>query len=173
MGMLDFLCSAAESLHHSLKETVKELNNEQLHFRPMGKGNHIAFIFWHTVRTEDSVINFILQKKSPVWNAEGWDKKFGMDPIAQGTGMTAEQSASVCIQDLSEFLKYTEKVFVTSEAYLKGLKEGDLAQVGDFPYFGKKSLLEVIGGIVLQHGSEHLGEIWYVKGLQGLKGSPI
>jgi hypothetical protein len=38
---------------------------------------------------------------------------------------------------------------------------------------GKRSLYEVIGGTALNHAAEHLGEIWVLKGLQGLKGCPM
>ena len=43
----------------------------------------------------------------------------------------------------------------------------------ELTFLGKRDLYQLIGGIVLQHGSGHLGEIWYVKGILGLKGSPI
>jgi len=173
MGALDFIRRSAKNLHNDFREALKDLNDQQLHFRPLGKGNHIAFVLWHLVRTEDSVVRFLLQKKAPVWNAEGWDKKFGMDPRAQGTGMTAEQAAAIRIQSLPDFLNYMENVFKANEAYLDALKETDLDRVEEFQFLGKQSYGQVIGGVILQHGSEHLGEIRYVKGLQGLKGSPI
>jgi len=173
MRTVQYFLAAMKDLHKNLLDAVQGLTYEQLHFRPLGKGNHIAFIIWHLVRTEDSVINYFLQKKAPVWSAEGWDKKFGMDAKAQGTGMTAEQAAAIRIPDLKEFSKYTENVFRASEAYLEKIKEEDLAEVREFPVLGRRSLYQVIGGIVLHHGAEHLGELWYVKGLQGLKGSPI
>jgi len=173
MGALDFFRSSLKGFHNDLTDAVKDLNDAQLHFQPLGKGNTIAFIFWHTVRTEDSVLNFLLQKKPPVWNAEGWDKKFGMDPRAQGTGMTAEQAASIRISNLQDFLNYADHVFEATEAYLGRVKEADLEPVQEYQFLGKRSGYQVIGGVVLAHGSEHLGEIWYVKGLQGLKGCPI
>jgi hypothetical protein len=173
MGLLEFLRPSLKTLHGSLMDAVKDLTDEQLHFRPLGKGNHIAFAFWHAVRTEDSVMNFWLQKKPPVWNVEGWDKKFGMDARAQGTGMSAEQAADLRISSLADFLKYSEKVFQASEAYLETLKETDLERVEEFRFLGKQTFGSVIGGIVLNYGSGHLGEICYVKGLMGLKGSPI
>lgn len=173
MNTVDYFLAAAKELHDSLLESVKGLSNEQLHFQPLGRGNHIAFILWHCVRTEDVVINFLLQKKAPVWTAEGWDKNFGMDARAQGTGMTAEQAAAVRIQDLDEFSKYTQNVFRATDAYLAGLKEEVLGEVRDLPWLGKQNLYQVVGGVILGHGSGHLGEIWYVKGLQGLKGCPI
>jgi hypothetical protein len=173
MGARELLRPTVKTLHERMMDAVKDLTDEQLYFRPLGKGNHIAFIFWHNIRTEDSVVHFILQKKPPVWNAEGWDKKFGMDPRAQGTGMSAEQSAAIRIPNLAEFLKYTEKVFHSTEAYLETLEETELDRVEEFQLLGKRSVGSVIGGIILSHGAGHLGEIWYVKGLQGLKGSPI
>ena len=173
MGALEFFRPSLKTLHGSLMDAVKGLTDEQLYFRPLGKGNHIAFTFWHAVRTEDSVIHFFLQKKPPLWNAEGWDKKFGMDPRAQGTGMPAEQAAALRIPNLADFLKYTESVFKASEAYLETLKEAELDRVEEFQFLGKRSFGSVIAGVILNHGAGHLGEIWYVKGLQGLKGSPI
>jgi DinB superfamily len=173
MGTLDFFRPSLKTLHGNLMDAVKELTDEQLHFCPLGKGNPIAFMLWHTVRTEDSVVNFLLQKKPPVWNAEGWDKKFGMDSRAQGTGMSPEQSAALRISNLADFLKYSENVFKATEAYMETLKEAELDRVEEFQFLGKRSLGSVIVGIVLSHGAGHLGEIWYVKGLQGLKGSPI
>lgn len=173
MGSLDYFRWAMKNFHHSFREAVKGLNLGQLHFRPLEKGNHIAFMLWHTVRTEDSVINFLWQKKAPVWNREGWDKKFAMDPRAQGTGMTPEQAASIRIADLTEFSKYMENVFKASETFVDGTAEKEWEEVRELPFLGKQNLYQLIGGVVLNHGSEHLGEIWYVKGLQGLKGSPI
>jgi hypothetical protein len=173
MNTVEYFLAATKELHLRILDAVKDLTQEQLHFRPLNKGNPIAFIFWHAVRTEDSVINGLLQKKLPIWNAEGWDKKFGMDPRIQGTGMTAEQAASVRIQDLNEFLKYAQKVFQTTEAYVAGLKVEALDEVRDLPVLGKRNLYQVIGGTVLSHGSNHIGEIWYLKGLQGLKGCPM
>jgi len=173
MNTVDYFLAAAKELHKSLLNSVEGLSNEQLHFRPLGRGNHIAFTLWHCVRTEGAVINYLLQKRAPVWNAEGWDKEFGMDERAQGTGMTDEQAAAVHIQDLEGFSKYSQNVFRETEAYIAGLKEEILDEVRDLPMLGKQNLYQVIGGIVLSHGAGHLSEIWYVKGLQGLKGCPI
>ena len=86
MNTVEYFLAATKELHERIFESVKDLTQEQLHFRPLNKGNPISFIFWHAVRTEDAVINGLLQKKAPIWNAEGWDKKFGMDPRAQGRG---------------------------------------------------------------------------------------
>jgi len=173
MNTLEYFRGAMKEEHKSLMEAVRGLTDAQLHFRPLGVGNHIAFIIWHYSRTEDIMMNVFLQSNKPIWNVEGWDQKFEMDARSQGTGMTPEQAAAIRIKDLPEFLKYTENVFRASEAYLETLREEALDEVREFPVIGKRSIRQVIGGIVLHHGASHLGEVWYAKGLQGLKGSPI
>ncbi len=173
MAAIEYFRTAIKNFHTRLSDAVKDLNETQVYFRPIDKGNHIAFTLWHVIRTEDIVIQFFLQKKKPVWNEQGWDQRFGMDPKAQGTGFTPEQAAALRISDLKEFLRYMENVFRASEAYLESLSDKDLEEIRELPVLGKRSLYQTIGGIVLEHGSGHLGEIWYLKGLQGLKGSPI
>jgi DinB superfamily len=173
MASIDYFRSALKEMHKNFFDAVKDLTAEQLHFRPLDKGHHIAFVLWHLVRTEDTVINFLVQKKTPVWNAEGWDKKLGMDPRAQGTGMTEQQAAEVRINHLPDFIDYLQSTFTASESWLETLEEADLDKVQDLPVLGKRSLFDVIGGTTLVHSAEHLGEIWYIKGLQGLKGGPI
>jgi hypothetical protein len=172
MSTAEYFHAATRDLHKSLYDAVKDLTAEQLHFRPIGKGNHIAFLFWHYVRTEDAVINGMFQKKPMIWNAEGWDKKFGLDPRAQGTGMTEDQAASLRITDLNAFLQYTQKVFQATESFIAEMKPETWSEVRDLPMLGKRNGYQLVGGIVLTHGAEHLGEIWYIKGLQGMKGSP-
>ena len=172
MGSMDYFRSAAQDLHKNYFEAIDGLTDDQFHFRPLDAGNHIAFILWHYVRTEDTVLNSLLQKKTTVWNAEEWDKKLGMDPRSQGTGMSAEEAAAVRIGDIGEFKKYMESAFKATEAFLETVKEEDLEQVHDLPFLGKRSLYQLIGGTILQHGANHMGEISYVKGLQGMKGSP-
>ncbi len=171
MNTVEYFVSAVRELHDNLYDAVKDLTAGQLHFRPIDKGNHIAFLFWHYVRTEDVIINGLIQKKAPIWNAEGWDKKLGLDPRAQGTGMTDAQAAALKMEDPKGFLQYTQKVFQATEAFVGGMNEAKLGEVQDLPVLGKRSMFQAIGGIVLNHGSNHLGEIWYIRGLQGLKGS--
>jgi hypothetical protein len=173
MGTMNYFTTAIEGMHKTYVDVVKDLTDEQLHFRPLDKGHHIAFALWHLVRTEDLVLNFLVQKKPPIWNTQGWDKKLGMDPQSQGTGMTPEQAAEVRINNLSDFIGYMNAVSQSTGEYLKSLKDEDLQTVHDLPIMGKKSLYDVIGGTTLVHAAEHLGEIWYIKGLLGLKGSPV
>ena len=53
MDALEFFHSSLRGFHANFKDAVKDLDDEQLHFRPLGKGNSIAFVPRHTIRTED------------------------------------------------------------------------------------------------------------------------
>ena len=72
MGSIEYFRSAMKGAHKSLLDVIGDLTDEQLHFRPMDQGNHIAFIIWHCVRTEDTVLNFLLQKKKYVIAVLRW-----------------------------------------------------------------------------------------------------
>lgn len=171
MGSIDYFYSVMHEVHNNFLDAVNDLTEEQLYFRPLDKGNHIAFTFWHLVRTEDLVINFLLQKKPAVWNEQGWDKKLGMDLQSQGTGMSDDDAARFKITDIREFINYAKVVFETTEAYLKTLKDEDLEVVHDLPVMGERSLYQIIGTVTIQHAAGHLSETWYIKGLMGLQGS--
>lgn len=173
MLAIEFFRTATKTLHGRLADALQGLTAEQLHFRPLGKGNSLAFIIWHYVRTEDLTVSSSLQNRTPLWNAEGWDKKLSMDPNSQGTGMTSEQAGAVRIADLAEFTKYMRKVFQAGEVYLESASGEELNGVIEHPIIGKTSKGQAFGRLIISHGSAHLGEIWYVKGLQGLKGSPV
>ena len=51
MGTMDYFRSAIQDLHKSISEAIEGLTDDQLHFRALDTGNHIAFILWHYVRT--------------------------------------------------------------------------------------------------------------------------
>ena len=173
MLAIEFFRTATKTLHGRMTDALQGLTAEQLHFRPLGRGNSLAFIIWHYVRTEDDAVNSSLRKRSSLWNAEGWDKKLGMDPKSQGTGMTSEQAGAVRIADLGEFTKYMREVFQASEAYLESTPAEEMDGMIEHSIIGKVTRGQAFGRLIISHGSAHLGEIWYVKGLQGLKGSPV
>ncbi|MBA3030350.1 MAG: DinB family protein [Desulfobacteraceae bacterium] len=165
MNHVEILQKRLKTMHSGIVNSVKDLSDTQLHFNPMGKGNSIAFLFWHYVRTEDLVMNMIIRKQKPVWNEKGWDVKLKMDPKSQGSGMTDEAARAVRIENLSDFLTYTGEVFSQSEQYVATLTDAELETEMDSP-MGKRSLLDLISGINVDHGTGHIGEIEYIKGLQ-------
>ena len=173
MSGVSFIRNSLQSLHSSLDETMRGLSQEQAHWRPDDRGNHIAFIAWHYTRTVDNVVRFVLQRRPTVWMEGKWDERFGLDSKAQGTGMSREDAVALVIRDIPTFCTYMSEVWKEPRAYLDTVTEEDMGRKITIRPLGELSLEEVLGTTLLTHGYTHLGEIWLLKGLQGLQGSPI
>jgi len=173
MSLIKFLQKSFEDLHQSYRDAIKDLSHEQAHWVAGGKGNHIAFVLWHYVRTEDNIIRFVLQRRPTVWMEGGWDTKFQLDSKAQGTGMPHQQAVSLELSPLEDFTRYMNLVFKETEEYVARVPEEELERQVLVKPLGELPLSRLLGNILVTHGFGHLGEIWTLKGIQGLQGSPI
>ncbi len=173
MSAVSFFSWSLRELHESIGEATKGLTPEQHHWSPGGRVNHIAFILWHYARTQDNVIRFILQRRPTIWMEGGWDKRFGLDSKAQGTGMSQEDALKLRISSLEDFRTYMHLVFKETEDYVAKVTEADLARVVLVKPLGEMPVERVLGHTVLTHGFGHLGEIWTIRGALGMPGNPI
>ena len=87
--------------------------------------------------------------------------------------MTAEEAAKIRLPSSAEVMSYLKLVWQNTEGYLAGLDEAKLTEEIELRGLGKRTYEQILGNTLMTHGYSHLGEIWYVKGLQGMKGSPI
>jgi hypothetical protein len=104
---------------------------------------------------------------------QGWDELFGLDRVAQGTGMSPEDAAAIRLPSAEEFLPYMRAVWQSTEEYLSSITDSDLQSIFTVRPMGDRPAVQVLTENLLTHGFSHLGEMWVLRGLQGLKGSPI
>lgn len=173
MLVVPFVRDYMQKLHRDLVESVQGLSLEQLHWQPGQQTNHMAFLLWHYTRTVDNLVRFVLQRRSTVWMEEGWDQRFGLDSKAQGTGMAPEAAAQVRISSLEDFLTYMGQVWREADNYLATVDEVELNRVTLVKPLGELSVRDILGTSLLTHGFSHLGELWALRGLQGLRGTPL
>ena len=174
MTITELLRLHLERLHESMETVVKDLNPEQLHWKPSDGCNHIAFSLWHYVRTEDNLVRFVLQGRRPtVWLEEHWNDWFGLDRVAQGTGMSEGDASAIYLPSVEEFLPYMRAVWKSTADYLNGVTDNDLQDLFTVKPMGDRPAVQILTENLLTHGFSHLGDIWVLKGLQGLPGSPI
>ncbi len=173
--LVEFVREALRNQHRMIDEAVGGLTAEQLHWVPPGtNANHIGFTLWHYVRTEDNIVQFILQDRKPtVWIESGYFERFGLDRVSQGTGMTTADAHALRLPPLDQWLAYQQAVWQASDAYLSSIDDGALERTVRVMPFGEIPARQTLSGVVLTHGHGHLGEICVLRVLQGLPSSLI
>jgi hypothetical protein len=171
--LVDFIRTGLRQLHGSYRDAVADLSEDQLHWRANERGHTAAFVLWHYYRTEDNIIQFVLQRKPTVWIEGGWDQKFGLHRTAQGTGMSLEEAQALRLSPKEDFMAYMDDVATASDAYLAGLDDAALEATTTVKPLGEMPLKNAIGYMCLTHGFNHLGEIQHLRGLQGLRGMAV
>ena len=171
----EFIREGLRNQHRMIDEAVRDLTPEQLHWLPPDSpANHIAFTLWHYVRTEDNIVQFVLQGRKPtVWIEGGYNESFALDRIAQGTGMPTDDAHALRLPAIDEWLKYQHAVWQASDEYLSSVSDEALEQVLQVRPFGDLPARQVLNISVLTHGHTHLGEINLLRVLQGLPSSLI
>jgi uncharacterized damage-inducible protein DinB len=171
---LDFIRDSLRQQHDAWDKALADLTAEQIHFRPNAQGNHIAFIVWHYVRTEDNIVQFVLQNRKPtVWMEGGFDQKFGLPRTAQGTGMPATEAAALRLPALEQWLDYQRRVWQATESWLTSLTDSDLQRLVNFKPFGEVTVMTALRIPIVNHGFMHLGQVQHLRQLQGLRGSEM
>ena len=158
-------------MHDLLDKAVEGMTAEQFNFRPQEGGVSAFFSLWHYVRTEDNIINFVIQGAQTVWLDGGYDVKFGLHRTAQGTGMSDAQAQEIRIMDLDLWREYQGQVWQATDQFLQVLTNDDLEQKRvTIKPVGEMSLWSALNGMCLSHGYRHVGEIEYARGILGLGG---
>lgn len=170
----ELLRTSLRSMHDLLDKAVEGMTAEQLNFRPREGGVSGFFSLWHYVRTEDNIINWVIQRQPTAWIDGGYFEKLGLHRTSQGTGMTEEEANAVQVRDLSLWQDYQQATWRSTDAYLRAMSpaEFDSRRVTIKP-LPEMSLWDGVFGVCLSHGYRHVGEIEYVRGVQGLGGLTI
>jgi hypothetical protein len=169
-SVTQFIRDSLRQLHASYDEGIADLTDEQLHWRATETGQPIAFVLWHYVRTEDNIIQFVLQQKPTVWIDGGWYEKLSLHRTAQGTGMPLEDAQNLRIDSRDDWRAYQSAVWKATDNFLASADDAMLDKTTTVKPLGEMPVRNAIGMMCLTHGFTHLGEIQHMRGLQGLKG---
>ena len=166
MNGAEFVRTIIGEMHGAMVADVKDLTPEHLAWKPAPGANPIGFLFWHYVRTEDNLIHSLMGKPS-VWQAEKWHEKLGMDAQAQGTGFQEPDVDRAAALPLSEMMAYAERVFADTTEFLNSLDDAGLDRAPN-PERPRGTVSMMLRNFIVAHGWWHLGEMKYVKGMQGM-----
>lgn len=173
---------ASKILHEQLKEahmfvmqTMDGVTDEVAAFQPGGRANPIAGTFAHLVFSEDFFIHTLIQGEVPLFDTT-WKDKTGASELQPTEWETAYPAwLRTVTLDMDQFIKYAKAVFAAGEAYVESCTDKELERSVDMSMFGMDNRVvhSIIGGMVIGHTRDIMGEISVLKGIQNLKGYPF
>ncbi|MBI4336369.1 MAG: DinB family protein [Chloroflexi bacterium] len=166
MKATEFILSSVQGLHQVLLEDMRGLTQEHLAWRPQPGANPIGWTFLHYLRAEDSLVHRI-QGRPPIWGAEEWQRAVDAAFLGPGHSAAAAEIDKPARVPLAASLAYAQQVMDHTQQFLTTLDESKLDQVPD-PQNPRRTIAVAFRALVLAHGWWHLGEIKYLKGLQGM-----
>jgi uncharacterized damage-inducible protein DinB len=148
-----------------LRKAISGLTAAERRFQPYAHANHIDFIVWHMARDEDGEVHAFAQRTSPIWQREAWYQKLGLPPEDDGFGYTVEQVAALPQFAIADCLAYYEAVRRATLRYLDGLTLADWERCPDPARHPGSTIGRMLSHLIVE-GSQHLGQVAYLRGLQ-------
>ena len=170
MTAVEFIHLELKRLHGMLDGTIGGLTDAQLHTVPAGnpKANTIAWGLFHCVRTEDNIVRFVLQnRRATVWAEGGYAEKLGLPPVAQGTGMSAEDAQQLRIRNVDLFREYMQRVWASSDELFAKAEPGFFDTMVTIRPLGDMPAIRAIGQVCVSHGMLHAGQMELIRTLVG------
>lgn len=147
--------------------SIEDLDVNELNHLPHEQANSIGFDVWHIARTIDNVLFFVFDRETPLWLQRGYNDRFGLPKVAQGTGMTSEEARALRFPEASTFLEYVRELRAACVPRVAAMTEEYLATPTLLKPWGEQSRSEHIGQVLIAHGNSHLGKVSLARTLLG------
>ena len=172
------------NIQKNFERALEGLTPAELQWHPLPDANSIGLILFHMARSEDSFVQFLIQHKTPIWEADKWCDKLGKDKSDSVSHYTAEKVDSFSVPDLKDLQQYAQAVREKTLEFLEGITPAKLDEKVDLPPLGpspssgqggqalpprKLPFEPIVGSLLLMtvtHLASHVGEISYIRGLQ-------
>ncbi len=159
-------------LHDRLQVLVSDLSDELLRWSPMPGAHCLAFALWHIARCDDNYLRAHVQGRPEIWDEEGWAERWGMDSESTGMLLSDEEATDLVFPPKEDILAYAQRVWREVEDFVAGLDPEEMAQtVSHVERTTGLSRGQLIITHIYGHDNRHMGEMEYIKGLLGLRGS--
>jgi hypothetical protein len=164
MGTNDLLIDAFTRIQDVVHDTVEDLDEDGLTYRPSDDANSIAWLVWHLARIQDDHIADVA-KHEQVWIADGWYDKFDLPFDKESTGYGHDSSDVAQITSSSELLLgYYDAVHDKTIKFIKTLNEKDYDKIVDKRWDPPVTLAVRIVSVI-SDDLQHAGQAAYIRGL--------
>jgi uncharacterized damage-inducible protein DinB len=162
---LSLLLDAFGRIREVVHSAVEGLTEEQLAARLDPDANSIAWLVWHLSRVQDDHIAEVAGGEQ-VWTSGNWAERFAL-PFpwsATGYGHSSEKVGAVREVDAELLLGYADAVLDRTLAYLRTLRDHDLARIVDTSWDPPVTLgVRLVS--VLSDDLQHAGQAAFVRGV--------
>ncbi len=165
MELQRYIGRELSGLKLAMERALDSLTQQEVIWRPASGCNSIGLILFHVVRSEDSMMQGILQEKPEIWKSEKWYEKLNLSVEEEGGHYTVEQVNAFQVPELSDIMAYYDAVRARTKECLRGMELEEFYKEVTFPNFGELPTANIFS-IIVAHTSEHIGEISYLRGLQ-------
>ena len=149
----------------AMEHAIEGLAQEEVAWRPASGCNSIGLILFHMVRTEDSLVQGMLQKTTSLWESDKWYETLGLSREEEGSHYTVDQVNAFKTPELAKILEYFAAVRAKTKETLRGMAVETFDKMIKFPNFGDMPI-GALFSFLNAHASQHIGEISYLRGMQ-------
>lgn len=169
---LDLVRAKSRQTRERIFVVVGDLADDQLSWRPSPRAHSIGFALWHTARSDDNV-QLDLNGRALEWETGGYAARWRHPERGAGTGWDDERAAALPLPPRDELYEYVRRVFAAVDAAMEVIDEHRLDQMlpEKSRFLGRETTYGEVMLLCISHDNRHLGEMEYIKGLLGLKGS--
>ena len=165
--------------HRQALSLAESVTADQLAWRPTPRAHSIAWTLWHIARCADQLgIEMAAPgtDRTEIWTNDDLARRWKLEPAVfgingAGTEVSDDVAATVAPPARDELLGYARRAFESEESTVDAIDTKALAREYDSGLLQKRTTVGESLLICLTHENRHLGELEYVKGLLGLRGT--
>lgn len=172
---LDLVKQRSKMTRELVMKVVAGLSDEQLAWRPAPRAHSMAWTLWHIARCADKFAAQ-LDGTTEIWAREGLAAKWGLAEIllgsnGLGTGVEDETAATLRPPSKDPLVDYARRSFAALDTVVDRLDVDAVARERTTFFFDEPAAIGRALVTSIAHDNRHLGELEYVKGLLGLRGT--
>jgi uncharacterized damage-inducible protein DinB len=172
---LDLAKQRSKMTRELVLKVVGSLSDDQLAWRPAPRAHSMGWTLWHVARCADKFAAE-LGGTPEIWTREGLATKWGLAEVllgsnGVGTGVDDETAATLRPPSKDLLLDYTRRSFAALDAVVDCFDSEAVARERTTFFFDEPAAIGRAFVTSIAHDNRHLGELEYLKGLLGLRGT--
>jgi hypothetical protein len=172
---LDLAKERSKMTRELVLKVVDGLSDDQLAWRPAPRAHSMGWTVWHIARCADKFAAE-LGGTPEIWTREGLATKWGLAEVllgssGVGTGVDDETAATLRPPSKDLLVDYARRSFAALDAVVDTFDSEAVARERTTFFFDEPAAIGRAFVTSIAHDNRHLGELEYVKGLLGLRGT--